>query len=274
MSDRAAPEAATTASDTSSIDLFADDLALTRAQINSGLSSLAEGILVRHIARLEVAGRGALDQLDAARSLLAEAIWRQGRPVAAGAVVDAIRSGSVERKRPIVTLIEAEGRAASGQAEQAARLAEQVVAAIGVDEAWRLRAGVPSRIAWPIPPSFRTQARQSGEPARGAPSHGLEPTPGRTAAAHARLDVARQAYASAELDEGDRQLGAALRLDPRLASDGIGLLEPTLEPEPAADRLLLYGDLLRAAGREADAEAAFDRAARPGPEPTLKEPQA
>jgi len=39
-------------------------------------------------------------------------------------------------------------------------------------------------------------------------------------------------------------------------------MEPTLEAEPPADRLLLYGDLLRAAGREADAVAAFDRAAR------------
>ncbi len=273
MSDRAAPRAAPTKSDTSSIDLFADDLALARAQIDSGLSSLADGILVRHIARLEVAGRGALDQLDAARSLLAEAIWRQGRPVAAGAIVDAIRSGSAERKRPIVTLIEAEALAARGEAEQAARLAEQVVAAIGADEAWRLRAGAPSRIAWPIPPSFRIQARPSGATPGGAAPPGVAPTPERTAAARARLDVARQAYAGAELDEGDRQLGAALRLDSRVASDGLALLEPTLEPKPAADRLLLYGDVLRAAGRDADAEAAFDRAARPDPEPTLKEPQ-
>jgi len=263
MTDRAPAAAATSASDTSSIDLFPDDLALARAQINSGLSLLAEGVLVRHIARLEVTGRGALDQIDAARSLLAEAIWRQGRPVAAGAVVDTIRNGSVERKRPIVVLIEAEGRAATGHAEQAARLAEQVVAAIGVDETWRLRAGVPSRIAWPIPPSFRMPAPRSGDTAGRVPSASTEPTPERAAAAHSRLDAARQAYASTDLDEGDRQLGAALRLDPRLATDAIALLEPTLEPEPAADRLLLYGDLLRAAGREADAEASFDRAARP-----------
>ena len=262
MTERARAGAATNASDTSSIDLFPDDLALARAQINSGLASLAEGVLVRHIARLEVSGRGALDQIDAARSLLAEAIWRQGRPVAAAAVVDAIRNASVERKRPIIILIEAEGRAATGQAEQAARLAEQVVAAIGVDETWKLRAGVPSRIAWPIPPSFRMPARRLGEPAGGGPTPSAEPTPERTAAAHSRLEAARQAYAGADLDEGDRQLGAALRLDPRLASDGVAMLEPTLEPEPAADRLLLYGDLLRAAGREADAEASFDRAAR------------
>jgi len=266
MSERATPTV-------SSIDLFADDLALARAQLNSGLSSLAEGILIRHIARLEVAGRGALEQLDAARSLLAEAIWRQGRPLAAGAVVDAIRGASDERRRPIVTLIEAEAHAARGDAERASRLAEQVVAAIGADETWQLRSGVASRIAWPIPASFRTQARRSADGAGGRASPGIEPTPERQAAAHARLDAARQAYAGAELDVGDRQLGAAIRLDSRLAEGGIALLETTLEPEPAADRLLLYGDLLRAAGREADADVAFDRAARGGPDPTLKEQQ-
>ena len=266
MSERATPKV-------SSIDLFADDLALARAQINSGLSSLAEGILIRHIARLEVAGRGALEQLDAARALLAEAIWRQGRPVAAGAVVDAIRGASGERKRPIVALIEAEAHAARGDAERATQLAERLVAAIGADETWRLRSGVASRVAWPIPASFRTQARRSADRAGGRASPSVEPTPERQAAAHARLEAARQAYASADRDEGDRQLGAALRLDSRLAGDGIALLETSLEPEPAADRLLLYGDLLRAAGREADADVAFDRAARDGPEPTLKEQQ-
>jgi len=261
MTGRAEANRGAPAPELTSVDLFADDLALARAQIDSGLASLAEGILVRQIARLEVAGRGALEQLDAARSLLAEAIWRQGRPVAAGAVVDTIRSGSVERKRPIVLLIEAEGRAATGQAEQAARLAEQVVSAIGPDEAWRLRAGVASRIAWPIPPSFRTQARR-GSATGGGPAPSAEPTPERTAAAHARLEAARAAYASGQLEVADHELGTALRLDPRLAMDGISLLEPTLEEEPPVDRLLLYGDLLRAAGKEAEAEAAFDRAAR------------
>ena len=40
------------------------------------------------------------------------------------------------------------------------------------------------------------------------------------------------------------------------------MLEPTLGEEPSAGRLLLYGDLLRAAGRQADSSAAYDRAAR------------
>ncbi len=64
------------------------------------------------------------------------------------------------------------------------------------------------------------------------------------------------------MDEGDRQLAAALRLDPRIGPDGVAILEPTLEGEPPPERLLLYGDLLRAAGREAEATTAFDRAAR------------
>ena len=37
--------------------------------------------------------------------------------------------------------------------------------------------------------------------------------------------------------------------------------EPTLGGQPAAERLLLYGDLLRAAGREVEAAEAYDRAA-------------
>ena len=88
------------------------------------------------------------------------------------------------------------------------------------------------------------------------------PTPERTAAAHARLEAARRAFSAGELDDGDRQLAAALRLDARISPEGAAILEPTLGPEPAAERLLLYGDLLRAAGREADATSAFDRAAR------------
>jgi len=156
------------------VDLLPDDLALARSQLASGLATLAEGVLVRHIARIEVSGRGALDELDAARSLLAEALWRQGRAIAAGAVVNAIRAGSVERKRPIVMLIEAEAAAAGGEPERAARLAERVVAAVGIDEAWRLRGGVASRIAWPAPLSFRTPASWPRQP----PSGRLRPTRG------------------------------------------------------------------------------------------------
>jgi hypothetical protein len=243
------------------VDLLPDQLSLARAQLGSGLHGLAEGVLLRLIAGLEAAGRGGLEELDAARSLLAESLWRQGRPLSAGAVVSGIRATSLERRRPLVMLIEAEALAASGDSDRAARLAERVVSAIGVDEAWKLRGGVATRITWPAPSSFRAPARRS-EGVAGPPPAPAVPTPERTAAAHTRVEAARQAFSEGDLDEGDRQLAAALRLDPRIGPDGAAILEATLEGEAPAERLLLYGDLLRAAGREADATVAFDRAAR------------
>jgi hypothetical protein len=243
------------------VDLLPDHVALARAQLGSGLYGLAEGVLLRLIAGLEAAGKGGLEELDVARALLAEALWRQGRPLAAGAAVEAIRATSLERRRPIVMLIEAEALAAAGDSDRAARLAERVVSAIGVDDAWKLRGGVASRITWPAPSSFRSPARRQ-EGAAGGQQAPVVPTPERTAAAHARLEAARHAFAGSDLEEGDRQLATALRLDSRIGPDGAAILEPTLEKEPAAERLLLYGDLLRAAGREADATIAFDRAAR------------
>jgi hypothetical protein len=251
------------------IDLIPDELSLARAQLASGLIGLAEGALRRHIARLDAGGRGALEELDAARALLAEVLWRQGRPLAGGAVVDAIRAGSLERRRPIVLLVEAEAMAAGGDPDRAAALMERVIDAVGVDEAWRLRGGVPSRLPWPVPPSMRPAQRRPATHLPGmagaagtAGASAAPPSPERTAAAHARLEASRLAYNSGRDDEGDRELGLALRLDPRVAAEGVALVEPTLGPRPGADRLLLYGDLLRAAGRTPEASEAFDRAAR------------
>jgi hypothetical protein len=246
------------------VDLIPDELALARAQLASGLLGMAEGSLRRHVARLDAGGIGALEELDAARALLAEVLWRQGRPLAGGAVVDSIRAGSLERRRPIVLLVEAEAMAAGGDPDRAAALMERVIDAVGVDEAWRLRGGVPSRLAWPVPPSMRAaaQPRPTGPTAgaRGVPSPPASPE--RTAAAHARLEAGRFAYNAGNDHEGDRELGLALRLDPRVAAEGVALVEPTLGPRPSADRLLLYGDLLRAAGRSPEAAEAYDRAAR------------
>jgi hypothetical protein len=245
------------------VDLIPDELALARAQLASGLLGMAEGSLRRHVARLDAGGRGVPEELDAARALLAEVLWRQGRPLAGGAVVDSIRAGSLERRRPIVLLVESEAMAAGGDPDRAAALMERVIDAVGVDEAWRLRGGVPSRLAWPVPASMRaTQRRPAGTspppPGGVAPS----PSPERTAAAHARLEAGRHAYNAGNDDEGDRELGLALRLDPRVAAEGVALVEPTLGPRPGAGRLLLYGDLLRAAGRSPEASEAYDRAAR------------
>jgi hypothetical protein len=216
---------------------------------------------VRLIGGLEAAGKGGLEELDAARALLAEALWRQGRPMAAGAAIVGIRSTSLERRRPLMMLIDAEAQAAAGDSDRAARLAERVVSAIGVDEAWKLRGGVATRITWPAPSSFRAPVRRPDTVLGGQPAP-LPPAPERTAAAHARMETARRAFAEGDKDQGDRHLAAALRLDPRVAADGAAVLEQTLDEEPPAERLLLYGDLLRAAGREVDATHAFDRAAR------------
>jgi len=243
------------------VDLIPDELALARAQLGSGLYGLAEGVLLRLIGALEAAGKGGLEELDGARALLAEALWRQGRPLAAGSAIEAIRSSSQERRRPLVMLIEAEAMAAAGDPDRAARLAERVVSTIGVDEAWKLRGGVATRITWPAPTSFRSPARKT-EGAGNLSDTPALPTPERTAAAHTRLESARRAFAAGELDDGDRQLAAALRLDARIGPEGAAILEATLGREAPAERLLLYGDLLRAAGREADATVAFDRAAR------------
>ena len=243
------------------VDLLPDELSLARTQLASGLPGLAEGVLRRHIARLDAGGSGAWDEVDAGRALLGEALWRQGRPLAAGGVVQAIRAGSLERRRPIVLLIEAEAFAAAGDPDRAAALMERVLGDVGIDEAWRLRGGVPSRLAWPVPVSLRpAQRRAAGGPAAAPPVP--VPSPERTAGAHARLEAARQSYSVGNAYEGDRQLGLALRLDPRIAADGVALMEPTLELGTGPDRLLLYGDLLRAAGRPAEASDAYDRAAR------------
>jgi hypothetical protein len=245
------------------VDLIPDELSLARAQLLSGLAGQADGVLRRHIARLEAGGRGAAEELDAARAMLAEALWRQGRPLAAAQAVDAIRAGSLERRRPLVLLIEAEAMAAGGHPERAEALMEQVIDSVGVDEAWRLRGGVPSRLPWPVPASLRPTARrptQAAVPA--APAAATAPSPERTAAAHARLEAARLAYGAGNDLEGDRELGLALRLDPRIGAEGVALVEPSLGPQPGPDRLLLYGDLLRAADRSAEASEAYDRAAR------------
>ncbi len=240
------------------VDLIPDDLALARTQMASGLPALAEATLRRRIARLELEGPGAMEEADVARGLLAEALWRQQRPRAAGVALEAIRGSSLERRRPLVLLIEAEASAASGEPDRAAALMERVLGSVGVDEAWRLRGGVATRLGWPLPASLRPRA------ARAAPrvTASTEQEPGRTAAAHARLESAREAYAAAAEDLGDRELGVALRLDPRIGPEGVALIEPTLAHEPSAGRLLLYGDLLRAAGRQAESSAAYDRAAR------------
>jgi hypothetical protein len=244
------------------VDLVPDQLSLARIQLASGLPGVAEAVLLRQIARLRARGRGAFDEIDAANALLAEACWRQGRPLAAGEAIDAIRASSLERRRPLIMLIEAEALAARGSSDGARALMERVVQSVGVDEAWRLRAGIASRLRWPIPSSLAARRSPGASPADAPDGEAPPVDPARTAAAHARLEAARLAFGAGDTDRGDRELMVALRLDARIAVDGVALFEPTLGEQPATERLLLYGDLLRAAGRSAEASAAYDRAAR------------
>jgi hypothetical protein len=225
------------------IDLVPDQLALARAQMDAAQYGVVEGTLRRRIATLEATGRNP-EELDAARALLAEALWRSGRPGAAYESVTSVRPRGVERRRPITMMVEAEGLAAMGEQRQAEGLLERVVNAVGADEAWRLRRGAPSRLEWPTP-------------SWAGPPGGSGPSP-----AEDRLGAAAVAYGEGDLATGDRELAIALRRDPRIAVAGIALIEPGLGDQPGAERLVLYGDLLRAAGRERDAAAAYDRAAR------------
>ena len=226
------------------IDLVPDQLALARAQMDAGQYGVVEGTLRRRIATLEATGRNP-EELDAARALLAEALWRSGRPAAAYDAVTAVRPRGAERRRSITMMVEAEGLAAIGEMRQAEGLLERVVNAVGADEAWRLRRGAASRLEWPNP-SWA-----------GPSAAGPEASP-----AEDRLGAAAIAYGENDLVTGDRELTLALRRDPRMAAAGIVLLEPSLGSQPSAERLVLYGDLLRAAGREREAAAAYDRAAR------------
>ena len=151
------------------IDLVPDELALARGQLASGLAPIAEATLRRRIAEIGVEG-GSRDELDAAQALLAEALWRQGRHRAAGAALDGIRPSSIERQRPLVGIIAAEAAAASGDPDAAARGAESVLASTGIDDAWRIRSGVPGRVAWPVPASMRPGTRRPGKAEVRAPT--------------------------------------------------------------------------------------------------------
>lgn len=250
------------------IDVIADELGLARAQLDAGLTGLAEGTVRRRLARLEADGaESADDEIDALNLLLAETLWRQQRPVAARAALDAIRTGSGQRRLPIAMLVDAETLAAAGEADRAAGAQERLVAAVGIDEAHALRAGMPGRLSWPLPSDLAAEvpppARPpwSSSPAEPVDTNASLAGDERTAQARARMEDARVAYVAGDRQRGDGRMSIALRLDPGLAADGVKIIEPTLGRQPSVERLVLYGDLLRAAGREAEAQRAYGRAA-------------
>lgn len=248
------------------VDLVADEPALARAQLVAGLPGLAEGTVRRRLAWLEAEGNAAGDELDALRALLAEALWRQGRLASARAVIDAIRPSSPQRRLPIILVIEAESLAAAGERDRAAGTMERALDAIGVDAAFEVRAGVPGRLSWPLPADLRPPPAPEARPpwSPGSAAGDAEPElldDERVAAGRSRMEEARVAYVAGDLERGDTEMSIAVRLDPSLAADGVTILEPTLGERPGPERLLLYGDLLRAAGRDTEANDAYDRAA-------------
>lgn len=246
------------------IDLVPDEFALARSQLDAGLPGIAEGTIRRRLAWLDAEDVGAGDETDALRALLAEALWRQGRHVGARRAIDGIRPGSPQRRLPMTMLVEAEALAAAGEPDRAAGGMERVVEAVGVDAAFELQGGRPTRLSWPLPGELQAQPmrveRAPWSPA--AQPAAREPIDDeRVAAGRRRLEESRVSYVAGDLARGDGEMSIAVRLDPGLAADGVAILEPTLGRQPARERLLLYGDLLRAAGREIEATEAYDRAA-------------
>ncbi len=246
------------------IDLVPDELSLARAQLDASQPGLAEGTVRRRLAWLEAEETGADDETDALRALLAEALWRQGRHVAARQAIDGIRPGSPQRRLPMTMLVEAEALAAAGEPDRAAGGMERVMEAVGVESAFELQAGLPSRLTWPLPAELQAQPMRVERAPWSPPAMPAPPEPvddERVAAGRRRLEESRVSYVAGDLAKGDSEMSIAVRLDPGLAADGVAILEPTLGRQPARERLLLYGDLLRAAGREAEATEAYDRAA-------------
>jgi hypothetical protein len=160
-------------------------------------------------------------------------------------------------------LVEAEALAAAGEPDRAAGGMERVVEAVGVDAAFEMQAGLPSRLAWPLPGELQAQPMRVERAPWSPPAlPSAEPIDDeRVAAGRQRLEESRVSYVAGDLAKGDGEMSIAVRLDPGLAADGVSILEPTLGRQPARERLLLYGDLLRAAGREVEATEAYDRAA-------------
>jgi hypothetical protein len=89
---------------------------------------------------------------------------------------------------------------------------------------------------------------------------GEPPDDERVAAGRGRLEEARVAYVAEDLARGDSEMSIAVRLDPALAATAWGSSSRRSDPA-LAERLLLYGDLLNAAGRDAEATRAYDLAA-------------
>jgi hypothetical protein len=247
------------------VDLLSDEVALARSQLAGGLPILAEVTARELLARLVADNPGDATALEPAYAVLAEALWRQQRPVEAGATLEKIRSTSDLRRAPVALMVEADASAAEGDLGRARAIRDRLVAAIGAEAAWLARAGVPAQLEWPDP--FEGVAEHRAPTAAIEVAVAADSSASRTArsaGARARLEAARAAFVAGDAERGEHELGLALRLDVAIAADGIALLESTGDRARDARTLMLYGDLLSAAGRAEDAAAAYDRAAAGG----------
>ncbi|MFN2484277.1 MAG: hypothetical protein ABR509_04990 [Candidatus Limnocylindria bacterium] len=248
---------------TAEIDLLPDEVALARSQLEGGLPLLAETTLRELLSRRDASGSADETALEPVYAVLAEALWRQQRPLEAGAVLAAVRPSSDLRRETVALMVDADAAAAAGDLARARALRDRVISSVGPEAAWLVRAGVPTTLDWPNPfegasePGAQTTAAIEVAVARG-------PDPERPAAARARIGAARAAFAARDVARGEHELSLALRLDGRIADEGIALLESLPEAARDARTLMLYGDLLAAAGRPDEAAEVYGRAAAPG----------
>ncbi|MDQ3881477.1 MAG: hypothetical protein M3295_10450, partial [Chloroflexota bacterium] len=83
------------------------------------------------------------------------------------------------------------------------------------------------------------------------------------------LEAARVAFTARDAARGEDELALGLRLDPGIAAHGLALLESGDQALTRPSTLVLYGDLLAAAGRDGEAAIAYDRAAAAESEITM-----
>ena len=245
-----------------------DELSLARAQLAAGLPAWPREPLRRRIAMLEADGTSGDEELDAL-----------ARPAGRGALAAgparrrtrrARRDAAVERRSGACPIVHAH----RGRGARRVRRARPRRRRAGA----RHRGGRRGR-------GVRAARRRPGSRSPGRCRASSCPQPARRAAA-----AWSQAADEPDADAGRRRTrgrrpracGSRRHASPTWPAtssaatarcrspcgwiagspaDGVAIMEPTLGGQPHAERLLLYGDLLRAAGRRVEADRAYDRAA-------------
>lgn len=251
---------------------------LARLHLRTGALGLAR-------AELEtLAGTGPL--VGEALVDLAEVRWRTGDLGGAGEAARAYLAGGGEA--PVALAVAAEAAAALGRPGEARRLATRAIEA-SEEPLDRIFAGIPRSPVWPTDPHdpghpaaalFPAEAghrpgrserergpkRPEPEPPTPATASGAGPSlwddPNASAAPATAtpgeiLDAAVHALAEGDRAGAALRLAVALRLDPALAPAVLDLASGG----PGSTMDVVRGDALRAMGREAEARAAYERAA-------------